>query len=335
MTPGTFTTMKTNKLIRLGTALSATLIGLALQVSAATKVIVGHDLWIGYSGVFIAQEKGYFKEAGLDVELKPFSNPGETLPAMAAGKLDIGLTTLQNLVLLNGTSETTAVTIGLIDASNGADAIVGKSSIKGLADLKGKKVGATIGEVNHFLLLVGLEKVGLKESDIVLTNMSADDAGAAFVAGQIDAAVTWEPWVTKAKSAGGHTVFTSAEIPDTIMDCIAVPKASVESKRATYTAFMAAIDKGVAYLRKSPDEAYPLIAKYLGASNEDVKGMLEGDKVYALADNRALIGSSGTSAPIYSTLGRIVSFTKSKGLIQREVDPIAIVDPSIVRSTKP
>ncbi len=326
--------MKTNRLIRLVTALSTALVGLSLPVSAATKVVVGHDLWIGYSGVFIAQEKGYFKEAGLDVELKPFSNPGETLPAMAAGKLDIGLTTLQNLVLLNGTSDTSAVTIGLIDASNGADAIVAKTSIKDFAGLKGKKVGATIGEVNHFLLLVGLEKAGLKESDIVLTNMSADDAGAAFVAGQLDAAVTWEPWVTKAKSAGGHTVFTSAEIPDTIMDCIAVPKTSLQSKRATYAAFIAAIDKGVAYLRKSPDESYPLIAKYLGASNEDVKGMLEGDKVYALSDNRTLFGTSGTTAPIYTTLGRIINFTKGKGLIQRDVAPASVVDASIIRASK-
>jgi NitT/TauT family transport system substrate-binding protein len=327
--------MKTKMLFRLATVLGATLVGLSQQVSAATKLVVGHDLWIGYSGVFIAQEKGFFKEAGLEVELKPFSNPGETLPAMAAGKLDIGLTTLQNLVLLNGTSDTTAVTIGLIDASNGADAVVAKDSIKSLADLKGKKVGATIGEVNHFLLLVGLEKVGLKETDIVLTNMSADDAGAAFVAGQIDAAVTWEPWVTKAKSAGGHTVFSSVEIPDTIMDCIAVPKSSVESKRATYAAFIAAVDKGVAFLRKSPDEAYPLIAKYLGASNDDVKGMLEGDKVYSLSDNRSLFGASGTTAPLYVTLGRIVTFTKGKGLIQRQVEPSSIVNPSIVRASKP
>src|SRR5690606_27752105 len=43
---------------------------------------VGHDLWVGYSGVFIANELGYFEEAGLDVKLKPFSNPGDTLPAL-------------------------------------------------------------------------------------------------------------------------------------------------------------------------------------------------------------------------------------------------------------
>lgn len=326
--------MKTTSVLSRAVVLGVVFAGLALSASAATRVVVGHDLWIGYSGVFVAQELGYFKEAGLEVELKPFSNPGETLPAMAAGQLDVGLTTLQNLVLLNGTSDTTAVTIALIDASNGADAVVAKDSIGGLADLKGRKVGATLGEVNHFLLLVGMEKVGLGEGDIVLTNLSADDAGAAFVAGQIDAAVTWEPWVTKAKSAGGHTIFTSAEIPDTIMDCVAVPAVSVAAKRATYAAFVAAIDRGVAFLRASPAEAHPLIARYLGASDEDVKGMLEGDKVYSLADNRALFGTAGTDAAVFTTLQRIVTFTKGKNLIAREVAPGSMVDASIVRASK-
>src|SRR3954465_2325006 len=76
---------------------------------------VGHDLWVGYSGVFIASELGYFKDAGLDVKLKPFSNPGDTLPALVAGQLDIGLTTLQNLAVLNGNSETDVAAVGLID----------------------------------------------------------------------------------------------------------------------------------------------------------------------------------------------------------------------------
>ena len=63
--------------------------------------------------------------------------------------------------------------------------------------------------------------------------------------------------------------------------------------------------------------------------------MLEGDKVYSLSDNRTLFGASGTSAPLYSTLGRIVTFTKGKGLIQRQVEPSSIVNPSIVRASKP
>src|SRR6185295_20211224 len=67
---------------------------------APITLTVGHDAWVGYSGVFLAADLGFFKDAGLDVKLKPFSNPGDTLPALVAGQLDIGLTTLQNLAVL-------------------------------------------------------------------------------------------------------------------------------------------------------------------------------------------------------------------------------------------
>ena len=327
--------MKTPSTLRVLALLGSALFGLTLSLPAATKLLVGHDLWIGYSGVFVAQDKGFFKEAGLDIELKPFSNPGETLPAMAAGRLDIGLTTVQNLVLLNGTSDSSAVAIALIDASNGADAIVAKTSITSLADLKGRKVGVTLGEVNEFLLLKGLEKAGMKESDLDIVNMSADDGGAAFVAGKIDAAVTWEPWVTKAQSAGGHALFTSAEIPDTIMDCIAVPAKSLAAKRATYAAFLAAISRGVELLASRPDECLPIIAKYLESPVDDVKSMLARDKIYDLAANRKLFGASGTNAPAFETLRSVAAFTFSKGLVPRKVDAATLIDASLVRATRP
>src|SRR5882757_9230782 len=70
-------------------SLSATLASAlpAPEPKELARLSVGHDLWVGYSGVFIAAELGFFKDAGLDVKLKPFSNPGDTLPALVAGQL--------------------------------------------------------------------------------------------------------------------------------------------------------------------------------------------------------------------------------------------------------
>ena len=152
----------------------------------------------------------YFAKMGPASEQchKPFSNPGDTLPALAAGKLDIGLTTLQNLAVLSGNGDTDVVAIALIDSSNGADAVVAKEGVASMADLKGKTVALTLGEVNHMLFLTGLRKAGLAPDDVKITSMSADDAGAAFVAGKVDAAVTWEPWITKATKGGGRVIFS-------------------------------------------------------------------------------------------------------------------------------
>jgi NitT/TauT family transport system substrate-binding protein len=309
------------------TVLCLIILASASAQAAPKKIQVGHDLWIGYSGVFIAKDKGYFDEAGLDVQFKPFSSPGETLAALATGNLDIGLTTLHNLTLLDGTADIGVSLVYLIDSSNGADAIVAKNEITSVEGLKGKQVAATTGEVNEMLLVAGLEKAGLKESDIQLVNMSPDDAGAAFVAGKLDAAVTWEPWVTKARSGAGHVVFSSAEIPDTILDCIAVPKQNIAANAKDLAGFVKAVDRGVQFLHSNPDEAKKIIAKYLSVTPEEVQGMLDEDKIYSLADNKKLLADGG---PGFKSLQRDIDFATQHKLVQKKLVPSALIDTEFV-----
>lgn len=305
--------------------------GAAAPPAEPVKLTVGHDLWIGYSGVFLANELGYFKEAGLDVALKPFSNPGDTLAALASSQLDVGLTTLQNLAVLKGNSETDVVAIALVDSSNGADAVVAKESVKSMADLKGKTVALTLGEVNHMLFLFGLEKSGISPGDVKITSMSADDAGAAFVAGKVDAAVTWEPWITKATKNGGHVIFTSASMPDTITNSVAVHKAKLDSGGDAYKRFLGAVDRGVQTLRGEPDKAYPIIGKYLSASPEDVKGMLAGDKIYDLADNKRLFGAADKAGPAVASMRSVIDFVVQSKLVKTAPAAESLLDGRLVR----
>ncbi|WP_437291204.1 ABC transporter substrate-binding protein [Sorangium sp. So ce406] len=305
--------------------------GAAAPPAEPLKLTVGHDLWIGYSGVFLANDLGYFKQAGLDVGLKPFSNPGDTLAALASSQLDVGLTTLQNLAVLNGNSETDVVAIALVDSSNGADAVVAKDSIASMADLKGKTVALTLGEVNHMLFLFGLEKSGVSPGDVKITSMSADDAGAAFVAGKVDAAVTWEPWITKATKNGGHVIFSSASMPDTITNSVVVHKAKLDAGGDAYKKFLGAVDRGVQTLRSEPDKAYPIIGKYLNASPEDVKGMLAGDKIYDLADNKRLFGAADKAGPAVASMKSVIDFAVQSKLVKKAPAPESLLDARLVR----
>ncbi|MEM9443768.1 MAG: ABC transporter substrate-binding protein [Verrucomicrobiota bacterium] len=291
------------------------------------KLVVGHDLWIGYSGAFVADAKGFFKEAGLDVEFKQFPGPGDTLPALISGKLDIGLTTLHNLALASLGQKKPLTSIYLLDTSNGADAIVAKESIKSVKDLKGKKVAATDGEINHMMLIAALDKHGMTQDDIEFVNMNADDAGGAFVAGKLDAAVTWEPWVTKAKSAGGNVIFTSADIPDTILDSVAVTPEVMKSKKAELEAFLAAIDKGVAYLRKNEKESAEIIGKVLDTPAPDIINMLATDKIYDMKENKELHASGKAKA----SLDKVTSFLINKKLIKDAEGAEALLTDSFVK----
>src|SRR5207253_2486605 len=93
-----------------------------------------------------------------------------------------------------------AVEVFPIDASVGGDGILAKSTIKTVQDLKGQKVAVNQGSVSEWFLAQVLKKNGLSLSDVTEQNMKSGEAGAAFVAGQVDVAVTWEPWLSKAKA---------------------------------------------------------------------------------------------------------------------------------------
>ena len=299
--------------------------------SAAGKLVVGHDLWIGYAGVFIAESKGYFKEAGLDVELKRFPGPGDSPPALIAGHLDLVLTTLHNLVLVAGNEPGVSLQlVYLIDSSNGADGIVSKTSINGVADLKGKKVAVTVGEANEFFLITALEKAGLTMTDVQPINVSVDDAGAAFLSGNVDAAVTWEPWLTKAAAGGGKVLYSSKDLPDLIINAIVSTEKTLKGRPADVRAFVSAVDRGVQFLKANPQDGIEIVARKLEVSVDDCKGMLAGDKVYGIADNAALIGKF-EGGPIEALMRDIGTFLADRQLIKSKPDVKTLVDPSFVK----
>lgn len=303
---------------------AAALLSLSVLSPAFAKdtLHVAHDQWIGYSGFFVANAKGFFDEADLEIKTTQFSGPGDTIPPLIAGHIDVGLTTLYNLALAAGKGESSLNAVYLLDTSNGADAVVAAPDVKSVADLKGKRIAVTTGEVNHLLLTAALQSANLTEADVKLVNMNADDAGAALLAGRVDAAVTWEPWVTRASAAGGHALYTSADAADLILDSIVVTDATLEKRRDAIVRFIQAVDRGVQYLREHPQEGQEIIAKALEISPEDAAEMLAGDKVYGIAENKVLLGANGKG---YDSLAAVADFLAQLGLISQPVDGQALL----------
>jgi len=279
---------------------------------------VAFNQWVGFAGMYIADERGLFKKHGVDVKLVPFSGPGDSIPPLLAGQIDVSLTTANNLALIAGKQPTAAKIIFMIDASDGADAIVASKSIKTMADLKGKKVAVTKGEINEMLLTLGLESVKLEEKDVTLADMSPDDAGAAFMAGKVDAAVTWEPWVSRAIEKNGHIVYSSKEpgAKDALIDVMAVSDKALASRKSDIDKFVAAFDEGVALVKTDPAGVKAILAKRLEAKPEDVDGMLSGARLYRFEENKTLLKDV-----LPGTLVKIDAFLTSHKLTTSKVGP--------------
>ena len=276
---------------------------------ASKPFVVGYNQWIGYVGLFEAIEKGYFKDAGLDVQPKQFNGPADGVTPLIAGQLDCDMTTADTTVLLAPKATGNPVTnVYVIDTSNGADGVVAQGKYKTIKDLKGQTVAATIGQCNELLLLNALQKAGMTEADVKVTNMDADTAGAAVLANKVAAAVTWEPWLSKASANGAKVIFSSKDLPNVIMDTVAVSKQPLDQRPNDVKAYLAAYSKGTAYALAHPDEAAQVAGKYLGTKPDEAKTMMTKVMLYDADANRKLIGTTSAPGPVFATCNKIGQF---------------------------
>lgn len=309
--------------MRTATALLALVTLFASVTVFAEPLRIGYNQWAGFAPIFVAQEKGYFKEAGLDVQMRAFRGPADTLPPLVAGDLDIALTTPDSVIPLNDDG-IEVISVMVIDASHGGDGMIAKEGIKTIEDLAGKRVAATEGEVNHLLLMLALTKAGLSGEDINLTNMNADDAGAAFIAGRLDAAVTWEPWLSRAVQEGaGQVLFTSADAPDMLIDVVTVTPETLNNREKDLKAFTQAIDRALAEIESNPEESYATIAKWLDTDADQVAGMMEGIRIYGSEHNIKLFSEKEGIAQSFNS---IQSFLIDQQLATEGMDTADMLD---------
>jgi NitT/TauT family transport system substrate-binding protein len=288
---------------------------------------VGFNAWIGSIAFFVAQEKGYFKDEGLDVQTKNFSAPGDGLTPLIAGSLDAHLTTADSVITVLDKAPGQLKVVYLTDTSAGADAIVAKKDIADVKGMKGKKVAATLGQCNQLLLEKALEKAGLSDKDIELVNMNPDDAGAAFAAGKVDVAVTWEPWITKISGEKkGHVIFSSKETPNLILDVLAISPKTAKAKAAETKAFLRALNRGHEFVQKSPDEAAAIAAKVLEQKPDEVKAMLPKVNLYSGKKNLEVL-----AGPAAKASAQVAQFFKDKKVNETLVDTTSLYDASFLK----
>ena len=309
------------------TRVTTALLGVVLFSSiawSAEPYRVGYNNWIGYVALFVAQEKGYFAEEGIDLQLSSFSAPGEGLKPLLNGDLDAHMTTADSVIIALDKAPGQLKIVYLTDTSSGADAIVARKGIAKVEDLKGKTVAATVGECNELLLSLALEKSGMTEADVNLTNMNPDDAGAAFAAGKLDAAVTWEPWITQvAAEEKGHVIFSSADVPNLILDVVAISTKTAKQKPELTRKFIRALNKANELAMKDPAQASKLAAKALEMKPAEIAEMLPKVTLYGAAENKKQMSGAAREPS-----AQIAEFFHAKGVNGSVVEVDGIYDAS-------
>jgi NitT/TauT family transport system substrate-binding protein len=244
--------------LRLTSAVLAASLSLALPATAQeTKVAIGMSGWTGFAPLTLAKEAGIFKKNGLDVTIKKIPQASRHL-AIQSGDIQCAATTVETWISWNANGVATKQLFQL-DKSFGADGMVVRGDVTKIADLKGKTVAASPpGTAPYFTLAWFLKKNGLTVKDVTIVNMEPGPAAQAFIAGQNDAAMTYEPYLSSVRAAPdkGKIIATTLDYP-MIMDTFGCTPA-----------FIGANEKAVKALADSYFEAVEMIAKEPAKSNE-------------------------------------------------------------------
>lgn len=292
----------------------------------AHKYTIGLGPFAGFGALYLAQDKGFFKDVGLDVDLQVLTGVAERNSALEAGRIDALAAPVDYFVLAAGNNLKATLAMA-IDESNGADGIVATSSIKSISDLRGKKVAYQRGLPSEFFLRVLLMQNGLSFQDIRPIDMETAQGGAAFISHQVDAAVIWDPWLTKAvQEGGGHLLASSKTYPNLIVDCLGFNQHTIAQSPADVQKIVNAVLRAIAYAKAHPEESNGLMAPHFQVDAPQFGLILQGINFADLARNRVYFGTEKAPGPIFDVANRASAVWQDAGIIQHSVSPKDIID---------
>jgi NitT/TauT family transport system substrate-binding protein len=249
---------------------------------------VAYSDWPGWVAFEVGLQKGWFKEAGVDVEFSWF----DYLPSMdafSAGKVDAVCVTNGD-GLVTGANGGKSKYILLTDYSNGNDQIIGRPGIKAFTELKGKKVGLELTLVEHLLLLQGLKKFGMAAGDLTLVNFPTNETPQALASGQVSAIGAWYPVSGQARKAvaGSKPLFTSKDVPGLIYDTVAVNPAHLAQHKADWAKFVKVWYRISDFVRdpKTQKEAVAIMAAKVGVKPEEYAAAMPGTYFLSLEESK-------------------------------------------------
>lgn len=294
-----------------------------------TKVSLGMVTWPDFMLFYLADEKGIFEKNGLDVDIQEFSSTTDNSNAFIAGNLDFCTYASGETISPYANGGDLKVVI-LADKSNGCEGLVATSDIKSIKDLKGKTVATQYCSVDHMFLLTLLEDNGMSIDDINMVDMTIENAGNAFVAGQCDAACIWDPYFSQAKSSGGTVLYSTADNPDLISDVVATSSKMIEEKPEVVEAMVRSYYEAVEYWKEHPEEANEFMAKKMDVSVEEFEAQMNG---LIVPDAKEAL-KAFTEAEDYSywgyTQNTVEKFMNELGVIDTDVDCGEMIDASFV-----
>ena len=320
------------------------LAALALPLGAAAQTLVklkaGMVTGIDQVGLPIALERGFFEKHGLDVTIaRPYATGVDALNALQAGESEIvqvGVPMIgavlrgMDLVALgnysgNATKLGSDATVALVAREgSGIDP-------KNLSTLKGKKIAASFGTINHLYALALIEKAGLTPADVTLVNTPPPDMTVALLSKGIDAFSGWDPWpiVAQKDVPGAYLVIRGGDLISYLGYNVAT-RAWIEKNGDTVEKFLAAVAEADKWMRANPKQAAQVATRWIPGLKPEVA---EAAMQFNIQQNDRRL-SANNSRALWAAQDRLsrLGIIKSTFDVNNHIEPKYILN---VMRTKP
>ena len=297
---------------------------------AESPLRIGTNVWIGSEPLYLARELG--KLDSKVVQLVEYPSASEVLRAFRNQAIDGMVISLDELFGLAVDGLQPKIIL-VVDVSHGADVVVGRSGMTRMSDLKGKKVAVESGALGAFVLSRALSLNGMTTADIQVVHMESNEQPGAFERGEVDAAVTFDPYRSQLLRAGAATLFDSKQIPGEIVDLIAVRSTVLGQQPKSIQTLLAGWFGAIDYLSKNPQDAAQRMGVRQQTSGEQFLKALQGLHIPSREENMQMLG--GGSPTMLVSGRKLMDLMLEAKLLRAEVKIEDILAPEPLSKMAP
>ncbi|HSS70925.1 MAG TPA: ABC transporter substrate-binding protein [Casimicrobiaceae bacterium] len=280
-----------------------------------TALRIGTNVWIGSEPLYLARELGRLDPAV--VQLVEYPSASEVLRAYRNQAIDGMVISLDELFGLAADGLEPRIIL-VVDVSHGADVVVGRGGMKTMRDLKGKSVAVESSALGAYVLSRALALNQMQASDVNVVHLESNEQPTAFEKGQVDAAVTFDPYRTQFLRAGAATLFDSTKIPGEIVDLLAVRASVIDKRPDAVRALLSGWFDAIDYMKKDPKDAARRMGIRQQTSGEQFQEALRGLRIPSRDENLKMLG--GATPELMVTGRRLMALMVDAKLLRTELD---------------
>ena len=288
---------------------------------------IGTNVWVGSEPLYLARELGYLDPGA--VQLVEYPSASEVLRAYRNQAIDGMVISLDELFGLAVDGLQPRIIL-VVDVSHGADAVVGRPNMRTMQDLKGKSVAVESGALGAFVLSRALALSNMQSSDVNVVHLESNEQPTAFEKGQVDGAVTFDPYRAQLLRAGASTLFDSTRIPGEIVDLLAVRASALDKHRSHIQALLNGWFNAIAYMKREPQAAAQRMGVRQQTSGEQFLEAQKGLHVPTLEENLAMLG--GSPPELVVTGRRLMALMLDAKLLRAEINIDEVLAPQPLRA---